>query len=380
MHKPQHRILLSINTSWNLYHFRRKLILALQEAGYCVITAAPCDEYTDKLKALVDEHYDLPMQNDGTSPLQDARLFWRYITLFRHVRPDVFCSFTIKPNIYGTIAARLCRIPSIANVSGLGTTFITQNWLTRLVSLLYKLAFACADIVYFQNPEDQQLFIDQKLVAQNKTALLPGSGVDLSHFNPDYIPSGKGGRPVHFVLIARLLWDKGIGEYVEAVRKLKQHWPDVQCQLVGPTGIQNKTAITPEIIQQWQQEGVIDYLGKTEDVREVMAQADCVVLPSYREGLSRVLLEAAAMGKPMIATDVPGCRQIVRHGINGFVCQPRNAVDLAKQMRRFMDLSGDERQQMGRASRAIAEQEYGEQLVFDRYLCAVAALLCPSVE
>lgn len=364
-------ILISINTSWNIYNFRAPLIRALKTAGYAVVTAAPHDAYTDRLSALVDAHMHLPMQNDGTSPWHDSLLFFSYIRLLRDMRPTVLLTYTIKPNIYGALAARLLGIPVINNVSGLGTAFIHHTWLTALVKPLYRLAFYGSSCVFFQNSEDRDLFLRMRLVSVEKAALLPGSGIDLEYFKP-VETHGEPDAPIRFVLIARLLWDKGIGEFVEAARMVKADYPNTQFRLVGPKGVQNKTSIPDVELERWIGEGIIEYLGETDAVREIVARHDCVVLPSYREGMSRVLLEAAAMGKPLIATDVPGCRQVVDHGINGLLCRVRDARDLANSMVRFMQLSAEQRAQMGRESRAKAEREFDQQRVFDAYLAKIA--------
>lgn len=364
-------ILISINTSWNIYHFRAGLIDTLKKQGYQIITAAPIDNYTHKLRAIVERHIDLPMQNAGTSPLQDILLFFRYLRILREVRPAVILTYTIKPNIYGALAARLLGIPIINNVSGLGTAFIHNNWITSIVKQLYRFAFKSSECVFFQNPEDRNLFINLGLVETEKTALLAGSGVNLDYFKP--VPKPLSGD-LSFVLIARLLWDKGVGEYVAAARIVKAKYPQVLFQLVGPLGVENKTAITRDVVDAWVQESVIEYLGETDDVRDVIAAQDCVVLPSYREGMSRVLLEAAAMGKPLIATNVAGCKEVVEDGINGLLCCMQDEDDLAKKILEFIDLLDEQRRDMGIASRKKAEQQFDEKLVFEAYLNKIRSL------
>lgn len=368
----QKTILISINTSWNIVNFRSGLIRALKAAGYRIITAAPKDNYTAKLRTIVDEHFDLPMQNAGTSPLQEMRLLLRYITLLRETRPDIILTYTIKPNIYGALAARLLGIPILNNVSGLGTAFIRHNWLTTVVKLLYRFAFKRSACVFFQNSEDRDLFLDMKLVREEQTALLAGSGVDLEYFTPH--PKTQSDA-ITFVLIARMLWDKGIGEYVEAARKVKAIYPHITFRLVGAKGVQNKTAIPDIIMDGWLKEAAVEYLGERDDIRNVIVEHDCVVLPSYREGMSRTLLEAAAMGKPLIATNVTGCKQIIDNHKNGLLCEPRNAEDLAAKLMEFIKLSPEERMQMGNASRLKAEKEFDEKYVFEAYLQKIATIL-----
>jgi glycosyltransferase involved in cell wall biosynthesis len=368
------RILISINTSWNIYHFRAPLIRALKEKDYQVITAAPEDAYTARLKTIVDRHINLSMQNAGTSLWQDALLFCRYLWLLHTVKPDVILTYTIKPNIYAAFAARLLGIPIINNVSGLGTVFIHNNWLTHVAKMLYRWAFLHSSCVFFQNPEDRDLFVKMKLVSAEKAALLPGSGIDLDYFCPAK-EEQKNSEPICFVLIARMLWDKGVGEFVEAASIVKATYPQTVFRLVGPRGVQNKTSIPDAVIDQWVAEKKIEYLGERSDIREVMRAHDCVVLPSYREGMSRVLLEGAGVGKPLIATDVPGCKHVVEQGKNGFLCRVRDAQDLSKAMIEFIKLTPEQRTQMGRESRAKAEREFDQRLVLDSYLQKIATTL-----
>lgn len=365
-------ILISINTSWNIYNFRAGLIDALKKQGYQIVTAAPNDNHTHKLEVIVDRHIDLPMQNAGTSPMQDILLFFRYLKVLREVRPVVFLTYTIKPNIYGTLAARLLGIPIINNVSGLGTAFIHNNWLTRIVKELYRFAFKSSECVFFQNAEDRNLFINLELVSATKTELLAGSGINLDYFKPVPKPLSEN---LSFVLIARLLWDKGIGEYVTAARIVKARYPQIIFRLVGPLGVENKTAIHEDTVDAWVQEGFIEYLGETDNIRDIIATHDCVVLPSCREGMSRVLLEAAAMGKPLIATNVAGCKDVVDDGINGFLCRVRDYEDLSNALLKFIALTDNARRDMGIASRKKAEQEFDERLVFEAYLNKIHSLL-----
>jgi len=366
------RILISINASWNIYNFRVSLIKALQAKGYEVMTAAPEDAYSERLAALVTNHHPIAMSNAGVSPLQDFLLFWRYLRLLKEIKPSVMLGYTIKPNVYGSFACALLNIPIINNVSGLGTVFIKRNWVTLIAKILYRQAFRFSSCVFFQNDEDQALFIKEKLVPASKAQLIPGSGIDLEHYQP---------RPkqpkssISFVLIARMLWDKGIGEYVEAARIVKERYPNATFNLVGPHGVANRTAITPEEIQNWVTEGTVNYLGETDEIRDVIATNDVVVLPSYREGMSRVLLEGLAMGSPLIATNVPGCKHTIDHGENGFLCHLKDAKDLANKMIDFIELSDDERSEMGRASRKKAEDEFDQNIVLNAYIKQIESLL-----
>ena len=364
-------IVISINASWNVINFRRGLIRGLQAEGFRVVALAPSDAYSGRFAELGVEHVPLAMDNQGVSPARDFGLLLRYLAALRRIRPAAFLGYTAKPNVYGSLAAHALGIPVINNVSGLGTAFIRQGLLTKIVSSLYRLSFRRSATVFFQNPEDRDLFVSSGIVAAGKTALLPGSGIDLAQFTPAAADESGSERPFVFLLVARLLWDKGVGEYVEAARRVRQIRPDARFQLLGFLDVANRSAVSRQNVEGWVAEGVIEYLGHADDVRPYLAAADCVVLPSYREGLPRTLLEAAATARPLIATDVPGCRHIATDGLNGFLCAPRDPASLADAMTRMLALSSDERRAMGAAARAKAEAEFDERLVVDRYLEAV---------
>ena len=362
---------IATNASWNLVNFRIDLIRAIQSAGYRVIAVAPADEFTPRLAALGIEHQPIEMQNSGISPVEDSLLFARYLGLLRRIRPVVFLGFTIKPNIYGSLAAHWLGIRVINNVSGLGTAFIKNGMLTRIATALYTLAFRRSEVVFFQNTDDLNQFVEGKMVRPDQARLVPGSGLDLARFQPARSkPEAR--DDFRFLLIARLLWDKGVREYVDAARAIRAIEPKIRCQVLGFVDVDNRTAVPRAALDNWVGEGWIDYLGSTDDVRPFIEQADCVVLPSYREGLPRTLVEGSAMGKPLVATDVPGVRAVVEDGVTGYLCQVRSARSLADAMLRMVRLSPLERQQMGAAGRRKVEREFSQAIVIKRYLAALA--------
>ena len=373
---PRRKILISINTSWNVFNFRAGLVRALVAAGYDVVVAAPEDDHSASLAELGCRYIPLPMENKGTSPRGDLLLYRRYLRLMRAERPDCFLGWTIKPNVYGTLAARRLGIPAINNISGLGTAFIRGGWLSRVARELYRLALRRSATVFFQNRDDRDLFIREKLVAGEKAKLLPGSGIDLKRFVQKPMVS-EPIRALTFLLIGRLLWDKGLAEFVAAARCVKARHPGTRFQLLGFLDAENRTAVPRADVDLWVSQGIVDYLGTTNDVRPFIEAADCVVLPSYREGTPRTLLEAAAIGRPLIATDVPGCREVVDNGSNGFLCEARNAGDLARCMLQMIATFPHERAEMGRLSRAKVEREFDEEIVVVRYLAAIDAALGP---
>ena len=363
------KILISVNTAWNLFNFRSGLIQALISLGYEVVAVAPKDDYSEGLELLGCRFVNIEIDNKGTNFQRDFLLLCRYIRLLIKEKPSICLFYTVKPNIYGSLASMFCNIPYLNNVSGLGAVFIKGGWLEKFISILYRLAFIKSSKVFFQNNEDLQLFSEKKIVKPNMVEILPGSGINLSKFKPltANLNSDKN-NTFCFLLIARMLKDKGVIEYVNAAQILKASGFNVKCCLLGFLDVQNPAAINSTQMGNFVEQGFVHYLGKSDDVREHISRADCVVLPSYREGTPRSLLEAAAMAKPIITTNVIGCKNVVDDGVNGFLCEPRNAIDLAMKMKAMILLSNDERQIMGRNGRLKVEKEFDESIVIQKYL------------
>ena len=362
------RVVLVANSTWNIVNFREGLIGAVREAGYEPVVIAPDDPGAkDRMAALGAERYEVRLDRGGLNPFADLRLLLSYRKLLGELRPAALLGFTIKPNIYGTLAAKSLKIPAIPNVSGLGTAFIGGGPLERIVAGLYRVAFRGLRSVFFQNPDDQALFIERRIIRADQAKLIPGSGIDLDRYRPVPIPDG----PFTFLLIARLLGDKGVREYVAAAKLLLPQVPGVRFQLLGPLDEQNRTAIARAELDEWVADGSIEYLGPAEDIRPAIAQASAVVLPSYREGMPRSLLEAAAMGRPLVATDVPGCRHLVDEGVTGFLCEAKNAASLANALQKMIHASPAERQAMGETARKRVQAEFSESLVIRAYLDAL---------
>jgi glycosyltransferase involved in cell wall biosynthesis len=365
------RIAIVINTSWNIFNFRMSLVRALQAEGHEVLAIAPPDPYSERLVEAGCRYIPLPMANKGTRPDQDFGLMRRLTKIYRREKPDAVLHYTIKPNIYGTLAARMAGVPSINNVSGLGTVFIVQNIVSRIALALYRLAFRYPATVFFQNPDDRDLFLQHKLLKPEICGLLPGSGVDTTRFQPAAI--WQRNAPFTFLMIARVLYEKGIVEYFEAARALRQQYGDrVRCLLLGGLDEQGGIGVPRATFESWLTDGAVEWLGTSDDVAGVIRTADAVVLPSYREGTPKTLLEAAAMGKPIVTTDVPGCREVVREGENGFLCPARDGAALAAAMRRVADLSDNDLRRLGHASRELAVTRFDERVVINSYLDAIA--------
>ncbi|CAG4911818.1 glycosyltransferase family 4 protein [Paraburkholderia gardini] len=359
------RISLVCNTAWAIHTYRQGLIRMLVSKGVDVTVIAPRDRTFELLMQMGCRCIDLPVASKGTSPLDDLRTLWALYRHYRTIRPDVVFHYTIKPNIYGSIAAKLAGVTSVAVTTGLGYVFIQQSRAAQVAKKLYRFAFRFPREIWFLNRDDEAAFLDQKLLVHPERArLLHGEGVDLEQFA--FAPLGDRAQ-FTFVLIGRLLWDKGVGEYVEAARQLRVRYPHARFLLLGPVGVDNPSAITRAEVDTWQREGVVTYAGEAHDVRPFIVDADCVVLPSYREGVPRTLMEASAMGRPIVATDVPGCREVVADGVNGLLCEVKSAESLTAKLAQMLDMSGDERRAMGERGRQKVASEFDERAVVERY-------------
>jgi len=367
--RPLH-VCLVCNTAWAIHTYRPGLIKALLAHGARVTVLAPRDRTFAPLQALGVTCIDVPIASKGTNPLADLKtlvVLWRH---YRALKPDMVFHYTIKPNIYGTIAAALARVKSIAVTTGLGYVFIQRSRAAQIAKRLYKMAFRFPREVWFLNPDDHRTFVDAGLLVHPERAyLLRSEGIDLDQFPLTPLVARDGSFV--FILVGRLLWDKGVAEYVAAARAVKARYPQARFQLLGPAGVANPSAISQQEVEQWVAEGVVEWLGETDDVRPYLSAADCVVLPSYREGMPRTLLEASALGRPIVATRVPGCRDVVEDGVTGLLCEARNADDLAAKMLHMLEMTAQQRAHMGDLGRARMQAEFDERLIIQRYFAAL---------
>lgn len=368
-------VVLSANTSWYLYNFRFSTILALKKQGYNVFCISPRDDHSLHLvNELGCEWIDIEIDNQGTHPIKDLFFCWSMFKLYRKIRPVASFHFTIKNNIYGTWAARLSGVKAINNVSGLGTAFINDNLTSKLVKLLYRLSQPFAYKVFCQNPEDMDLLISNKLVNGSKLTLLPGSGVNIDKFEPSMKISRCADEPFRFLFVGRMLGDKGVRELIAAAHRLAENGYLFTLDLCGFAGVENASALSLDELNKLSNFGYINWLGPTDTIAQVYANADCVVLPSYREGMPRTLLEAGAMGLPSVTTNVPGCKHVITHGFNGLLCEVKSSESLAEQMCAILDLDDDLYQQMCLNSRARIVEEYDEKIVVQHALESVMSL------
>jgi len=366
------KILICSNSAWNLVNFRKGIILELVSNNFEVIVASPKDECVSRFVDFGCQYVSIAIDNKGINPISDLYLIFQYLKIFNQIKPDIILTYTIKPNIYGSIVANFLSIPVVNNISGLGTAFIAGGMLENFVSFLYKISLRKSRRVFFQNNDDKDLFLRKNLVVKKQIDSLPGSGINLIYYQPsnsiinDYNKDG-----FLFLLIARLIWDKGIKEYVDAARYIKSLNINVRFQILGFLDVDNRTAVPRSDIDLWVEEGVIQYLGETNDVRSFINNSDCIVLPSYREGTPKTLLEASAMGKPIIATNVEGCRDVVDDGESGYLCNVRDAYDLAKKMKVMLDMDSKAIEKMGLKGRKKMENEFDERIVIDKYIFVV---------
>lgn len=365
------KVAIVLNTSWNIYNFRMNFVKALISKGYEVHTIAPIDKYTHYLIEAGCIHHKVRMDSRGANPIKDFLLIIELWMIYRKIKPGIALHYTVKPNVYGTIAATLLKIPTINNVCGLGTVFLKKNLVSAIAIQLYKWTFRFPKKVFFQNADDLDLFVKRKLVSADTVDLIPGSGVDLQKFQPFAF---KRNEAFTFLLISRLISDKGILEYIEAVKKLKHLGMDARFQILGAKDPEHQRGIQENVINKWIQEGTIEYLGTTDDVRYFIEKADCIVLPSYREGAPRTLLEAASSAKPIVTTDVPGCHHVVTDNINGLLCRMKDSDDLAEKMGVMAGMSDQQLKEFGSNGRRKMESEYNEQVVIDKYLRALTEL------
>lgn len=364
------RIAVVLNTSWNIYNFRMSLVRTLLSEGHEVHTIAPRDEFTPLLEEAGCIHHNVKLDSRGANPIKDAGLIGELYLIYRKVKPDIILHYTIKPNVYGTLAAAMLRIPVINNVCGLGTVFLKDNLVSAIAIFLYKVSFRFASKVFFQNPEDLKLFVTRKMVKAESVDLLPGSGIDLQKFQP--FPFSRN-KTFTFLLISRLITDKGVLDYIEAVKSLTNSGFKARFQILGSMDPEHKRGIKVSTIREWIDTNIIEYLGTTRDVRQYIQRADCIVLPSYREGTPRTLLEAASSGKPIITTDVPGCNHVVIDQYNGFLCRMKDSADLAEKMRQLAACDDEKLDRLGQNGRLKMEAEYDESLVINKYLRALEA-------
>lgn len=359
------KIALVANSTWNIYNFRLNVIDKLLAEGHEVIVIAPIDEYVEyKEQYPTVQHVNLrTLDRDSTNPLKDMVLVAELIRKYKKLKPDLILHYTNKPNIFGGIASKMAGVPSIAMVTGLGYAFIHKGWIRDVTTKLYQFVAKYHEKFIFENIEDRELFDSLGITKGDQGVSIKGCGVNTTYYHP--YPNGQmtPGEKVNFTFIGRLLYDKGIGEYVAAAKIIKEKYPYVTFSIVGELDPDNPATVDKEDLVGWTANDIVKYYGFQKDVRPFIAKSDCIVLPSYREAIPRTITEGMAMGKPVITTDTAGCREAVDIGQNGYLAEVRSTSSLRKVFEQFINLTAEARHKMGELGRQKAVNEFDDRKI-----------------
>lgn len=345
------KILILANLDVGLYKFRKALIKELLDQGNEVYISLPKGMLVEKLEEMGCHFIETPVDRRGINPVTDFKLILQYLKIMKTIRPDQVITYTIKPNIYGGLAARLKRIPYAVNITGLGTAFQSENMIKKLVVFLYKLSCKKAKTVFFENAENKQVFLSNHIIKDSQICLLPGAGIDLNEYEMTPYPEEL--RNIRFLFIGRVMKEKGVEELFKAAKNIKKIYPEASFDIVGPMEDDYKDRIHSLV-----RNGIIYYYGYQEDVKPFIRKCDCFVLPSYHEGMANTLLESAAMGRPLITSRIHGCMEAVNEGENGYLVDVKDARGLEEKMKEFIDLPYDEKKKMGEKSREVMVEKF----------------------
>lgn len=358
-------VLILSNHHLYTYNLRKEVIQKLIEVGHKVIIALPYGEKVELLKDMGCEFIDVPLDRRGTNPITDFKLLSAYKRIIKTVKPDIVFTYTLKPNLYGGIACRLNKVKVLHTVTGLGTVFVRNVKYKNLIVFLNRIAFKNSHMIAFMNSDNEQLYKELGIIYPGQdTMIVAGSGVNLDRFKFRDYPDRKN---VKFTFIARVLKDKGIEEFLSAAKKVKEQFHETEFEVVGFVDEEKYE----KLLDEFQSNGIINYLGKRDDMPEVMADSSCIVLPSYGEGRGTVLQEGASVGRPLITCDTYGCRDNVDEGENGFLCKVADSNSLAEAMIKFINLTNDEKKEMGKKSREKAEKEFDRNIIVQKYVDAI---------
>ena len=366
MKNNKKKILFLVNHDVVIYNFRLELVERLLSDGYKVYISSPYGERIDDLKALGAIYCEVDVERHSMNPIHDVKLLLTYRKLISQVKPDIILGYTIKPNIYGAMAAAEKRIPFVANITGLGTSVENPGIKRKLVIALYKAAFKHVRKIFFQNTENMQFFIKHN-IAIDKHALIPGSGVNLSRFIVTEFPSDD---VMKFAFISRIMKEKGIEQYLDAAKAIKEKYPNTEFHVCGFCEAEYEGRLN-----EYNSKGIVIYHGMIRDVAEFMSGMSCIIHPTYYpEGLSNVLLESCASGRPIITTDRSGCREVVDDGINGYMIPQKDSRKLIEAIEKFINLSYEEKKAMGLAAREKVERKFDRQIVIEAYMKEIEGL------
>ncbi|MEQ2464769.1 glycosyltransferase family 4 protein [Niallia hominis] len=361
------KILILANNDAGLYKFRKELIYELVN-NYEVYISLPNGPYIKKLKDMGCKFVNTQINRRGTNPISDLKLLLKYKSIIKEIRPSVVLTYTIKPNIYGGLACRLARAPYIANITGLGTAIENKGILQKISLFLYKIGLKNSSCVFFQNDSNKQFFLKKELVKEKVANLIPGSGVNLKQYSYEKYPDDE--KTIRLLYIGRLMKAKGIEELLKASEKVKKLYPNVYFELIGASE-EDYTKRINELCEL----GIIKYHGEQGDVRPFIKNSHSVILPSYHEGTSNVLLESASLGRPILASKVPGCIETFDEGVSGFGFKTRSEDSLVEVIERFINLSYEEKEAMGKAGRIKMEKEFDRNIVIDAYMNEIVKIM-----
>ena len=357
------KILILTNNDIGVYKFRKELLMALIEEKHQVFVSLPDGEFIPEIEKLGCKVLLTEISRHGINPFEDLNLFAKYRYLLKKIRPDIVFTYTIKPNIYGGIACAIQKIPYVSNITGLGTAVEKKGILQLITVNLYRYAMRKAKTVFFQNRENEEFF-SQKNIAIGKHKMIPGSGVNLIQYKVTPYPNSN---TVDFVFISRIMKEKGIEQYLDAAKEIRKKYPETRFHICGFYEQEYE-----EKLKKLDADGIIVYHGMVSNIVDIHRFSSCTIHPTYYpEGISNVLLESCACGRPIITTDRSGCREVVDDGVNGFIVKQKDSMDLIKQIEKFLSLSWEERKQMGLAGRKKVEKEFNRQIVINKYLAEV---------
>lgn len=362
------KVLVLANFGMGLYNFRREILEELINKGYEVIVSFPEDEYVPKLKKIGCKFVETQVDRRGTNPVKDLKLLLNYVKIIKQIKPNIVLTFTIKPNIYGGIACNLLKTPYITNITGLGTSIENKGILQKITLFLYKLGLKKASCVFFQNQSNKEFFLTNDLVS-GKIRIIPGSGVNLAQHTFEGYPAND--NKLKFLFIGRIMKAKGIEELLEAAKIIKKKHPYTQFNLIG--GMEENYL---KKLRELENQNVIKYYGQQKDVHSFIKESHAIVLPSYHEGLSNVLLESASTGRPVLASRVPGCSETFDEDITGIGFEVKNVKSLVGAIEKFISLPYKSKVEMGKAGRAKVEKEFDRRIVIDSYLDEISKIDC----
>lgn len=350
------KILILANNDVGLYKFRKELIQELIRRGNKVIVSLPDGELIPDIRKLGVKVILTDVDRRGINPLTDLKLLIRYFRMEVTLKPDLVITYTIKPNVYGGLVSRILHIPYAENITGLGTTFQTENFVRKLVCFLYKISSRHAKVVFFENEENKQTFLDNHLIREEQACRLNGAGVNLEEYPYTEYPDEN--EPIRFLFIGRVMKEKGVDELFEAAKRIKKEYPDVLFDIVGPMEDEYDS-----VLKKLEEDGIITYYGYQKDVRPFIARCHCFVLPSWHEGMANTNLESASSGRPVITSNIPGCMEAVADNMSGFLCKTENSNDLYEVIKKFIELPYDERKTMGLAGRKRMEKFFDKKKI-----------------